>query len=312
MTATAQSSEDEFKRFYNLDIVVIQPNRSCIRKDLPDRIFKNKAAKNKAVSDEILTIHRSGRPVLVGTGSVEESERLSEDLRKKEIDCVVLNAKNDEYEAGIIAEAGRLSAVTISTNMAGRGTDIRLGGADERERKQVVDLGGLYVIGLNRHESKRIDQQLRGRAGRQGDPGASRFFVSLTDDIFQKYRLPDILPKKIFQCFHHGEIENRIISREMNRIQRIVEGQNLEIKKTLSKCCFLVEQQREIFVRQREKLLIDDEHVGFFQSNCSEQYNMLLKRLGKEKTAAFCRDFFLHFIDQTWSQYLVSAHPEIG
>lgn len=195
MTATAQSAEDEFKRFYDMDIVVIPPNKRCIREDQPDRVFTNKAAKYRAVSEEIIRVHRTGRLILVGTGSVEESERLSEDLRKKDVDCKVLNARNDTHEAGIIAEAGRLNAVTISTNMAGRGTDIRLGGADEQERKQVVGRGGLYILGINRHESKQIDNQLGGRAGRQGDPGASRFFISMADDIFLKYRLPDRLPK---------------------------------------------------------------------------------------------------------------------
>lgn len=304
MTATAQSAEEEFKRFYNLDIVVIPPDKPCIREDHPDRVFTNRAAKYRAVSEEIITVHRTGRPILVGTGSVEESETLSEDLQKKGVDCVMLNAKNDTHEAGIIAEAGRLNAVTISTNMAGRGTDIRLGGTDEHERKQVVYLGGLYVIGINRHESKRIDHQLRGRAGRQGDPGDSRFFISMTDEIFQKYRLPGLLPKRLLRSNPRKEIESSILNREIERIQRIVEGQNLEIKKTLSRYSRLVEWQREIFSRRRKKILQGDAHITFFQSNCPDRYDALLARFGREKTAAICRTLSLHVIDQIWSQYL--------
>jgi preprotein translocase subunit SecA len=304
MTATAESSEEEFKEFYNLDIVVIPPNRPRIREDHPDKLFKNKEAKYKALLEEIIQVHKTKRPLLVGTGSVQESEMLSEDLRKNGINCAVLNAKNDEYEAGIVALAGKLNAVTISTNMAGRGTDIRLGGADENEKKQVKALGGLYVIGTNRHESKRIDNQLRGRAGRQGDPGSSRFFISMEDDIFIKYRLIDLLPVKMLQEDQHGEIENRIIKREIERIQRIVEGQNLEIKKTLYKYSILIEQQREITFLNRDDILLSDFLTKFYPSHCPVQFNQLLADIGRDKLLEICRFISLYFIDKTWSQYL--------
>ena len=201
MTATACPAEDEFREFYGLDIVVIPPNKPSIREDFPDYIFRTKESKHRALIDEIVRAHKTRRPILVGTRSVEESASLAESLVKENVACEVLNAKRDALEAQIIAQAGRLDAVTISTNMAGRGTDIRLGGSDEDEKKQVASLGGLYVIGTNTHESRRIDNQLRGRAGRQGDPGTSQFFISLEDDLFVKYRLKDLLPS---HDFHSG------------------------------------------------------------------------------------------------------------
>ena len=304
MTATAESAEEEFKEFYGLYIVVIPSNRPCIRKDHPDRLFKNREAKSKAVIKEIILVHKTGRPVLVGTASVEESEMLSENLQKKGIKCVVLNAKNDEYEAGIIAQAGKLGAVTISTNMAGRGTDIRLGGDDSKEKIEVSDLGGLYVIGTNRHESKRIDNQLRGRAGRQGDPGSSHFFISIEDELFKKYRLNDLLPVKILKDNQQDEIENRIIKREVERIQRIVEGQNLEIKKTLYKYSSLIEKQREAIFQTRDNILSDDSATDFYQSYCPDKFDQLHENLGSKKLTETCRFISLYFIDKTWVQYL--------
>jgi preprotein translocase subunit SecA len=304
MTATAASDEQEFRQFYDLDIVVIPSNKPCIRKDLPDRLFKSKEVKKRAVIEEIVRAHKSHRPVLVGTASVEESEMLSNRLRKNNIECVVLNAKNDEYEAGIIANAGKLGAITISTNMAGRGTDIRLGGTNENERRQVAELGGLYVIGTNRHESRRIDNQLRGRAGRQGDPGSSCFFISMEDDIFTQYRLANLLPSKAFTDNHDDEIENSLIKKEAERIQRIVEGQNLEIKETLFKYSLLIERQRRMFFENRRKTLSDDSLTHFYQINCPVQCDQIKKRIGSSKLTKICRFISLHYIDKAWSQYL--------
>ncbi|MEJ2544315.1 MAG: hypothetical protein P8Y99_09630, partial [Calditrichaceae bacterium] len=215
MTATAEVAEEEFKRFYDLDIVVIPPNQKSIRKDYPNRIFLNKKIKYSKLLDEIISVHKKGRPILVGTASVDESEKIAELLNKKKIDCSILNAKQDAYEAKIIAEAGKLKAVTISTNMAGRGVDIKLGGSDENEKDRVVDLGGLYVIGTDMHESKRIDQQLRGRAGRQGDPGSTRFFISLEDDLLVKYRLDELIPAEILKNLKNSEIDNFVIRKEV-------------------------------------------------------------------------------------------------
>lgn len=304
MTATASSAEDEFNQFYGLDIVVIPPNKKCIREDYPDRLFKSKKTKNRSIINEIIDVHKTGRPILVGTASVEESEMLSEQLIRNGIDCEVLNAKNDEYEAGIISQAGKLHAITISTNMAGRGTDIRLGGIDQKERKQAVELGGLYVIGTNRHESRRIDNQLRGRSGRQGDPGSSRFFISIKDNIFIKYHLNDLLPTNIPEDIQNDEIENSIIKREAERVQRIVEGQNLEIKKTLFKYSSLIEDQRVILCRNRENTLSNDSAIELYETNCPENFSRLYKNFGREKIIEICRSISLHFIDKAWFQYL--------
>ncbi len=304
MTATARSAEEEFKAFYGLDIVVIPPNKACIREDNENRVFGTREQKESAIIQEIIQVHEKGRPVLVGTGSVEESERLSNALFGHNINCAVLNAKNDEYEAGIIALAGKLNAVTISTNMAGRGTDIRLGGDEEEEKKQIIALGGLYVIGTNKHESKRIDNQLRGRAGRQGDPGSSCFFISMEDPLFVKYRLADLLPIKVFRERPSGEIENRLIKREMDRIQRIVEGQNLEIKKTLNKYYHVIEKQREFMFRNRRDILFEDTIQALYRVQTPDQVKRLLARVGREKTTELCRKISLYYMDDTWSQYL--------
>ncbi|MBS1859664.1 MAG: accessory Sec system translocase SecA2 [Acidobacteria bacterium] len=229
MTGTAATQAEEFRSFYNLAVEVIPTNRPVIRADEPDRVFPTKAAKEQALVEEIRAVHSTGQPVLVGTASVEESERLSRALAA--IPHSVLNARNEEEEAGIVARAGRRGAVTISTNMAGRGVDIQLG-------EGVAELGGLYVIGANRHEARRIDHQLRGRAGRQGDPGRSRFFISLEDDLLVKYGIGD-------ERLHH----------DAESIQRVMEGQNLEIRRFLQKYESVVEGQRRDLSQRREAIL---------------------------------------------------------
>ena len=229
MTGTAATQAEEFRKIYGLEVEVIPTNRPVIRVDHPDILFRTKREKERAVIEEIRQVHQTGRPILVGTVSVEESERLSANLGG--IPHRVLNARNEEEEAGIIARAGELGAVTISTNMAGRGTDIRLG-------KGVAELGGLYVIGTNRHESRRIDNQLRGRAGRQGDPGSSRFYVSLQDDLLVKYG-----------------IDETGLHQDPESIQRLVEGQNLDIRQFLHKYESLIEGQRQAIQGRREAIL---------------------------------------------------------
>ena len=204
MTATAQAAADELYKFYHLRTVVIPPHWPCQREDFPDILFSTRTDKEAALVKEIAQVHATGRPVLVGTSSVAESERLAASLANRDVPCHVLNAKNDEEEADIVARAGVVGAVTISTNMAGRGTDIRLGQGRAGELKRVRVLGGLYVIGTNRHESRRIDDQLRGRAGRQGDPGSSRFFVSLEDDLMQRFGLIDFLPRLCLKTLSSG------------------------------------------------------------------------------------------------------------
>jgi preprotein translocase subunit SecA len=229
MTGTAATQAAEFRAVYGLDVEVIPPNRPVIRVDHPDVIFRRKRDKERAVIEEIRKVHATGRPIVVGTRSVEESEALSSQIR--DIVHLVLNARHEEHEAWMIARAGERDAVTISTNMAGRGTDIKLG-------EGVADLGGLHIIGTNRHESRRIDNQLRGRAGRQGDPGSSRFFVSLEDDLFTKYS---------------GEADS--LQRDPESMQRTVEGQNMDIRRFLRKYEGVVEGQRQAIQQRRQDIL---------------------------------------------------------
>ena len=228
MTGTAATQAREFRQTYDLDVEVIPTNRPMIRVDHPDAVFQTLQEKENALVDEIRNVHRTGQPILVGTHSVEESERLSS--RLAEIRHQVLNARNDEVEAAIVQRAGERGAVTISTNMAGRGTDIRLGAG-------VADLGGLYVIGTNRHESVRIDNQLRGRAGRQGDPGSSRFFVSYQDELLVKYGINDDT--------HSTPVE----------VQRRVEGQLIDIRHFLNKYERVAEGQRMAIQMRRQDIL---------------------------------------------------------
>ncbi|MDE0100890.1 MAG: hypothetical protein OXN89_00775 [Bryobacterales bacterium] len=229
MTGTAATQSEEFAEIYGLEVEVIPTNRPLIRVDYPDVVFASKEEKEQAVVDEIRLAHSSGRPVLVGTSSVEESERLS--ARLAGLPHEILNARNDEREAAIIARAGHRGAVTVSTNMAGRGVDIGLGPG-------VAELGGLYVIGTNRHASRRIDNQLRGRAGRQGDPGTSRFFISREDDLFAK------------QGINHPNLED-----DADSLQRAIEGRHLDIRQFLRKYEAVIEGQRRSLHTLRQEIL---------------------------------------------------------
>lgn len=255
MTATASESKDEFRKLYQLEICQIPSHLPCIRLDLPDQIFSHKEAKEIALIQEITKIHTSGRPILIGTLTVKESEDLAQKLRLAQLNPKVLNASNDEQEAAIIAEAGDLFALTISTNMAGRGTDIVLGGQNGNNREAVLNLGGLHVIGTNRHESRRIDNQLRGRSGRQGDPGSSQFFISMEDDLMIKYNLKSLLPKKRKEIEAVGLLRDSVIAKRIAQAQRIIEGQMQELRKTLSDYTAIIEQQREIFQSERQTWL---------------------------------------------------------
>lgn len=304
MTATAQSAADELTDLYRLRVVPIPPNRPCVREDLPDLIFSHREAKERALVHEIMQMHEKGRPVLVGTGSVDESEHLVSTLAKENITCRILNAKNDEAEAEIIAEAGAVGAVTISTNMAGRGTDIRLGGAREEGRARVVALGGLYVIGSNRHESRRIDDQLRGRAGRQGDPGTSRFFVSLKDPLLVRFGIDNLIPPKLRPAQQEAPLDNPIIRREVERLQRIVEGQNQEISATLARYSDFVEKQRSTMFAWRLAVLAGEAESNIATIPISEGYSELLDRVGAEELKEAERVVTLHHIDAAWADHL--------
>jgi preprotein translocase subunit SecA len=304
MTATARPAAEELEAFYGLGVVPVPPNRPCAREDLPDLIFTHKDAKRRALMAEIKRANVTGRPVLVGTSSVEESESLARELDVTGVACRVLNAKNDEAEAEIIAESGAIGAVTISTNMAGRGTDIRLGGAGEAERERVVALGGLYVIGTNRHESRRIDDQLRGRAGRQGDPGTSRFFVSLEDDLMARFGIDNLIPQQIRPAPQDEPIEHTAVRYEVERLQRIVEGQNYEIRKTLWRYSSLVEEQRRAMQDSRMATLTGEAELELCAERLPERYAELRDRFGEEVPREAERAITLGHIDAAWAEHL--------
>jgi len=250
MTGTADTEAAEFKKIYDLDVIIIPTNMPMIRTDFSDVIYKTRQEKYEAVLDEIVELHQKGQPVLVGTISIDISEQLSKKLKKRGVKHEVLNAKNHQKEAQIVAMAGQPGSVTISTNMAGRGTDIVLG-------EGVTDVGGLHILGTERHESRRIDNQLRGRSGRQGDPGSSRFYLALEDDllrIFGGERMSSVMEK---MGMEEGEpIAHGLISRAIENAQTKVEGHNFEIRKQLIEYDDVMNQQREVIYRQRREILL--------------------------------------------------------
>ncbi|WP_315168891.1 preprotein translocase subunit SecA [Metaclostridioides mangenotii] len=258
MTGTAKTEETEFESTYNMNVIQIPTNKPILRADLQEKVFRTENAKYNAVVEEIIKIHKTRQPILVGTVSIDKSEMLSEMLKKKGVKHQVLNAKQHDKEAAIIAKAGKLDTVTIATNMAGRGTDISLGAGDKEEEEQVKALGGLYVIGTERHETRRIDNQLRGRSGRQGDPGTSRFFVSLEDEVIKLYGGKSI--EKIMSRMKGDEneaLESKNLSKNIERAQRGIEGKNFEIRKNVLKYDNVINQQRKIIYGERDKVLDD-------------------------------------------------------
>ena len=258
MTGTAKTEEREFRDIYGLDVIVIPTNRAIARRDLGDIVYKSENAKFEAVIDEIIAEHKKGRPVLVGTRSIEKSERLAAMLRRKGVECSVLNAKYHEQEAQIIKDAGQPGTVTIATNMAGRGVDIKLG-------ENVATAGGLHIIGTERHESRRIDNQLRGRAGRQGDPGTTRFYVALEDEIMRLFgaeRIQGIMDRVGFT--DETPIEARMISASIERAQSKVENHNYEIRKSVLEYDDVMNKQREVIYAERRRVLEGQSLRPFF------------------------------------------------
>jgi len=286
MTGTAATQAEEFWKVYRLPVTVIPTNRPVIRQDLPDVVYADKRARNRALVEEIRKVHATGRPILVGTASVEESERLSAMLDRAAIPHTVLNARNNEAEAEIVAQAGAIGAVTISTNMAGRGTDILLGGNPPKNRAAVQALGGLYVIGTTRHEARRIDHQLRGRAGRQGDPGTARFFISLQDDLLVRFGIAE--------------------SMDVESAQRTAESQNIEIRQLLWKYESLCERHRqEIHALRREVLLRKDWSIAAVIS--SEEYERLKSAVGAAELETTGRRLALAVTTDLWADYLANV-----
>ncbi len=280
MTGTADTEGPEFKKIYNLDVVVMPTHMPMIRTDYADVIYKNEAAKYRAVIREIKELHEKGRPVLVGTISIDVSEKISRMLKKEKVEHEVLNAKQHEREAEIIALAGQLGRVTIATNMAGRGTDIKLGPG-------VKEIGGLHILGTSRHESRRIDNQLRGRSGRQGDQGSSRFYLSLEDDllrIFGSDRISGFMSKLGME--EDDPIEHNWISKAIENAQRKVEGHNFDIRKHLLEYDDVMNMQRDVIYRQRREVLKGDEVTVILQDMIDELTDAVVSEFSQERLAS--------------------------
>jgi preprotein translocase subunit SecA len=305
MTGTACPAANEFLYFYGRSVTAIPPDKPCIRKDQPDNIFTHREAKYRAAAREILETHRTGRPVLVGTASVEESEALADMLRPEIPGLHVLNAKNDAEEAEIIADAGKLGAVTVSTNMAGRGVDIKLGGQDSEEYEKVRALGGLYVIGLNRSESVRVDNQLRGRAGRQGDPGESRFFISLEDSLTQKYGLSDRISKRLLDLHQDAPLINAAFRKAVLRTQRYTEAETMDAKVTLFKYAQLVEDQRRLVHQKRMDILNGRAVLSILEKEKPERYKKLLSQVSWDEFARAQMKIELYALGSAWADHLL-------
>ncbi|MDD5032377.1 MAG: preprotein translocase subunit SecA [Patescibacteria group bacterium] len=258
MTGTAATEAEEFSKIYKLETVVIPTNKPMIRKDMNDLIYRTEEGKFKAVIEDVKERNKRGQPVLIGTISIEKNELLAEMMKREGLDPQVLNAKNHEKEAQFIAQAGRLGAITVATNMAGRGVDIILGGnpPDKEEQKKVIAAGGLHVLGTERHEARRIDNQLRGRSGRQGDPGSSQFFVSTEDDLMRIFggdRMKGLM--KTLRVPEDMPIENRIVSKSIESAQMKVEGNNFDIRKHLVEYDDVINKHRESIYRKRREIL---------------------------------------------------------
>ena len=292
MTGTALTEAEEFFDIYKLNVVAIPTNRPMIRKDYNDQIFRTEKEKYLAITNKIIECHSTGLPVLVGTTSIEKSEKISKNLNEKKIKHSVLNAKQHEKEAKIVAEAGKIGAITIATNMAGRGTDIQLGGNKDfkdddnqknsdqilEEKNKVKTLGGLFIIGTERHESRRIDNQLRGRSGRQGDPGSSIFYISLEDELMRIFGANSIdgMLKKL-GLKENESIDHPWINKAMERAQQRVEGRNFDIRKTLIKFDDVMNDQRQVIFSQRLKILKSTDIADTLKSFLDEVIDDLLK-----------------------------------
>ncbi|MFC4109244.1 accessory Sec system translocase SecA2 [Micromonospora zhanjiangensis] len=298
MTATAVLIGDQLREFFGLEVAVIPPNTPCVRVDDPDRIYATRAEKEEALIDEIKRCHEAGRPVLVGTLDVKESEGLAAGLNAAGVPCVVLNAKNDDEEAAIIAEAGAYGAVTVSTQMAGRGVDIRLGGSDESDRDRVVELGGLMVMGSGRHDSRRVDDQLRGRAGRQGDPGGSVFFVSLEDNLVTRHALDAVPPSPRMNA--DGLVTDEQVDFAVEHAQRVAEGVNHEIHRNTWRYNVVIEQQRKALAERRERLLTSEVAALMLMDRLPEK----TEDMDEDILSRAARSIALYHLDRLWAEHL--------
>ena len=316
MTGTAATSAEEFDKVYGLDVIIVPTNRPMIREFLNDQIYKNKDGKLKAIIKEIKERNTKGQPILVGTRSVEKNENLSKLLELEGIKHEVLNAKNHQREGQIIAQAGKVGAVTVATNMAGRGVDISLGGSpiNQEESKKVIELGGLYVLGTERHEARRIDNQLRGRSGRQGDPGSSQFFLSLEDDLMRVFGGDQI--KTIAEKLDLPEdqpIEAGIISKSIEEAQSKIEGRNFDIRKNVLEYDDVMNKHREVFYKKRKDVLqkAKEGKLSSFISEllskkgiAKEEYDKKRKEIGEDQIDGVEKTVCLRIMDMLWLNHL--------
>lgn len=301
MTGTALAAGEQLRQFYKLGVSPIPPNTPNIREDEPDRVYITAAAKNDAIVDHIAEVHETGQPVLVGTRDVAESEDLHERLVRRNVPAVLLNAKNDAEEAQVIAEAGTYGSVTVSTQMAGRGTDIRLGGSDESDHDRVAELGGLHVVGTGRHNTERLDNQLRGRAGRQGDPGSSVFFSSWEDEVVAANLDSNKLPTETDE---DGRILSPKASGLLDHAQRVAEGRLLDVHANTWRYNQLIAQQRAIIVERRNTLLRTPTAREELEDLAPKRYKELAEDVSEERLEKICRLIMLYHLDRGWADHL--------
>jgi len=303
MTGTIQTSAKEIQNMYGLDVDVIPPHKPCVRIDHEDILYYTNADKYTAVVEAIKLSHAKGQPVLIGTQNVQESERLSDLLTEEGILHYVLNAKNDEHEAELIARAGEPERVTVSTNMAGRGVDIKLGGANEAKKAEVQSAGGLYVIGTGINSSIRIDNQLRGRAGRQGDAGESKFFISLEDALMVQY---DIGQNINNSNRIDSVVTDRYVKKAVRRVQKYAEGSDAEARYMLEKYAYIQEEQRKVIADIRNAVLLDQKPFELLFEREPAYYKKLIDSAGKSGIEKAEKQLTLYFINFHWAQYLES------
>ncbi|WP_233209215.1 accessory Sec system translocase SecA2 [Mycobacterium sp. ENV421] len=301
MTGTALAAGEQLRQFYKLGVSPIPPNTPNIREDADDRVYITAAAKIEAIMEHIVEVHATGQPILVGTHDVAESEELHERLVRRGVPAVVLNAKNDEEEAAVIAEAGKLGTVTVSTQMAGRGTDIRLGGSEETDHDKVAELGGLHVIGTGRHRTERLDNQLRGRAGRQGDPGSSVFFASWEDDVVVAHLDEGKLPTDADET---GRITSPKAGALLDHAQRVAEGRLLDVHANTWRYNQLIAQQRAIIVERRNTLLSTPAARNELKELSPDRYEELAETSDDDQLETICRQIMLFHLDRGWADHL--------
>ncbi len=304
MTGTAESAREEFDKMYGLNTEIIPTRLPCQRTDHPLEMYSDKEEKRKAILAAIREAWGAERPVLVGTESIEESEEIAAQLKAMNVPCVVLNAKNDTEEAAIISQAGDQGAVTISTNMAGRGVDIKLGGADCKNKDFVVEAGGLLVLATSMRESSRITRQLRGRAGRQGDIGESRFFAAADDEIMSKFELRKLAGRHFPDTHIDGAIDDKALLREAERIQRISEGDTFDERVNLMKYTMIGEKHREQTFRNRKALLDGSHNTEMWQNNCPELFEEAAEKFGQDELQKKQNLILASLLNEFWCDYL--------